>query len=111
MASSKMDLWYSGALQFAPHPTAIKRYLLKKLGPCCSECGWSEVNPWSGKIALALDHIDGDHANSSPSNFRLLCPNCHALTPTFGGLNRKTVRQGFGPCRPVADPLNIPDYD
>ncbi len=39
---------------------------------------------WMGKpIPLELEHIDGDPANNSIDNLTLLCPNCHALTPTF----------------------------
>ncbi len=32
--------------------------------------------------------IYGDVATNRPENLRLLCPNCHALTDTFGALNR-----------------------
>jgi hypothetical protein len=40
-----------------------------------------------GPIPLELDHVDGDRRNNDPSNLRLLCPNCHALTPTYRGRN------------------------
>jgi hypothetical protein len=53
----------------------------------CSACKretWLE-NP----IPLELDHIDGNHSNNNLSNLRLLCPNCHALTPTYRGKNKK----------------------
>lgn len=43
---------------------------------------------WNGKpIPLELDHVDGDRANNLLENLRLLCPNCHALTPTYRGRN------------------------
>lgn len=46
----------------------------------CEECGISE---WMGKPApLELDHIDGNHYNNELVNLKILCPNCHALTPT-----------------------------
>ena len=52
----------------------------------CSECG---IRKWRGVPApLQLDHVDGNRLNNMISNIRLLCPNCHALTPTFGGRNR-----------------------
>lgn len=56
-------------------------------GDLCLEC----KNPpiWNGKhITLQVDHIDGDRNNNDPSNWRLLCPNCHSQTETFGTKNR-----------------------
>jgi len=53
----------------------------------CSSCHLSE---WLGKdIPLELDHINGDHNDNSLDNIRLLCPNCHALTDTYRGKNKK----------------------
>jgi len=40
-------------------------------------------------IPLELDHIDGNHQNNALDNLRLLCPNCHSLTPTFRGKNKR----------------------
>jgi len=67
----------------------IRTYLVEKFGNKCSnpKCGWSEVNPTTGKVPIQIDHIDGDYTNNSESNLRLLCPNCHSLTPTYGALN------------------------
>jgi len=43
---------------------------------------------WNGQpISLELDHIDGDRTNNTFVNLRLLCPNCHAQTPTYRGRN------------------------
>lgn len=51
------------------------------LEPKCDMCGHSR---WlDGEIPLQLDHKDGDKENNSLSNLRLLCPNCHALTPQY----------------------------
>ena len=55
--------------------------------PLCSNCGFAT---WLGKpIPLELDHRDGDRNNQELENLRLLCPNCHALTPTYRGRNRR----------------------
>ncbi len=39
-------------------------------------------------MPVEVEHIDGDWRNNRLENLILLCPNCHALTPTFRGLNR-----------------------
>jgi hypothetical protein len=51
----------------------------------CERC---QRTTWQGAaIPLELDHIDGDRTNNLLENLRLLCPNCHALTPTYRGRN------------------------
>ena len=53
----------------------------------CECCGLSE---WLEEpIPLELDHIDGDHYNNMLENLKILCPNCHAKTPTYRGKNKK----------------------
>lgn len=48
----------------------------------CSECSLQPL--WNNKkLTLQLDHIDGDRADNSLKNLRLLCPNCHTQTHTF----------------------------
>lgn len=50
------------------------------------DCGLTE---WKGKpISLQLDHINGDKFDHRTENLRLLCPNCHSQTETFGGRNK-----------------------
>lgn len=66
----------------------IARYLLKKFNGCCSLCGWHEVNPVTKAVPLEIDHIDGDANNNNEMNLRLLCPNCHSLTPNYRNLNK-----------------------
>ena len=52
----------------------------------CYNCEQSE---WLGNpIPLELEHIDGNHQNNTLDNLTLLCPNCHALTPTYRGKNK-----------------------
>ena len=53
----------------------------------CSSC---RLDLWMDQpIPRELDHIDGNHRNNALDNLRLLCPNCHALTPTFRGKNKR----------------------
>jgi 5-methylcytosine-specific restriction endonuclease McrA len=66
----------------------IRRYLIEKHGEKCMECGWDKKNPITNTVPLDMDHIDGDHENNVLTNLKLLCPNCHSLTPTYKGLNR-----------------------
>lgn len=64
---------------------ARRRYLLRENGHRCWMCG---IEEWQGKPApLQLDHIDGNSDDSSRGNLRILCANCHALTPTWGHRN------------------------
>jgi hypothetical protein len=72
------------------------------LEPRCDRCRrrrWLDV-----PIPLELDHIDGDRTNNLLENLRVLCPNCHALTPTYRGRNigRTLPAPPDGPLHPDA---------
>lgn len=70
----------------------VKRYLREINDNRCQQCGWSEVNPFTGIVPLEADHIDGNHHNNKIDNLRLVCPNCHSLTSTYRALNRGSGR-------------------
>lgn len=72
--------------------TFVKRWLIESYGNRCCLCGWCEINKKSDKVPVQVDHIDGDPENHRPENLRLLCPNCHSLTPNYGALNRGNGR-------------------
>jgi hypothetical protein len=76
------------------YPLSIRKYLLEQCNYKCIQCGWGEINPYTKKTALQLDHIDGDRTNNRPENLRILCPNCHSLTPNWMGCNRKIFDNG-----------------
>jgi len=69
-----------------------KKYLIDKFGEKCMNCGWGEKNPTTGKVPIELEHIDGHHQNNNLKNLKLLCPNCHSLTPTYKALNKGNGR-------------------
>ena len=71
----------------------LKRYLINKFGENCSICGWMEKHPVTLRVPLEVDHIDGAGENNNENNLRLLCPNCHALTPNFRNLNKGKGRE------------------
>lgn len=77
----------------------IKTYLRRRCGDKCELCGWSKINPKTGKVPLVADHIDGNWQNNVETNLRLLCPNCDSLTPTYGGLNRGKGRNNRIPSK------------
>lgn len=64
-----------------------KNYLIELHGEKCMDCGWCQINPISNKIPIELEHIDGNSENNKLDNLKLLCPNCHSLTPTDRALN------------------------
>lgn len=71
----------------------VKKYLRRKYKDKCCLCGWSRINPKTGKVPLVADHIDGNWQNNKETNLRLICPNCDALSPTYAALNKGNGRK------------------
>lgn len=69
----------------------VRQALVLSRGQRCEECGWDKVNPVSGRVPLHADHVHGDRTRNRPEDVRLLCPNCHALTPNYQHLNNPDV--------------------
>lgn len=65
----------------------IKTYLFEKYDNKCARCGWGEINIYTNKVPLEVEHIDGNFKNNNENNLTLLCPNCHSLTSTYKGTN------------------------
>lgn len=70
----------------------IKAYLIEKHGEKCMKCGWNERHPFTDKVPIQLNHIDGNSSNNKLTNVEIICPNCHSLTPTYGALNKGNGR-------------------
>lgn len=67
----------------------LKNRLLRE-GLLERKCSFCNLSTWLGKeIPLELDHINGINKDNTLTNLRLLCPNCHTLTPTYRGKNIK----------------------
>lgn len=65
----------------------LKHYLEDKFGSKCSLCGWDKMSIFTGRVPLEIDHINGDSEDNREENLRIICPNCHALSPNYRNLN------------------------
>lgn len=53
----------------------------------CYSCGLTE---WLGHaVPLELEHINGNRFDNRIENLTIICPNCHALTSTYRGKNKR----------------------
>jgi endogenous inhibitor of DNA gyrase (YacG/DUF329 family) len=77
-------------------PEYIERWWFATYGEQWIQCGWAVRRRIDGRIPLSWDHIDGDCSNNRRANLRPLCSNCHALTDTYGSLNKVSRRKRWG---------------
>ena len=99
-AATKSNYYGSGNYKYKPseifckNSPATQRVLRTYVERCkpliyeCAICGF-DGEGWEGKIALELDHVNGDNTDNRIENLRYLCPNCHASTDTYRGRNKR----------------------
>ena len=86
--TSLEDLLVSDCVSGVTTAKLKTRLLLKGLlDRRCYRCGLTE---WQGQpIPLELEHTNGNRLDNRIENLSLLCPNCHALTSTYRGRNKR----------------------
>lgn len=66
----------------------LKKRLIRE-GLKENKCEICKQTTWLNEpIPLELDHINGITTDNRLENLRIICPNCHALTPTYRGKNK-----------------------
>lgn len=92
--SKKIESWlsgqWSGASSNNPENLSkiIKLWIIQQANYSCHVCGFNERHPVDNSCIIEVDHIDGNSSNHDKDNLVALCPNHHALTPTYRGRNR-----------------------
>ena len=82
-------LAYTGENKHHSYDRLLKAIIIEQnphgeTGRACWHCGWEEENPFTGRIPIQINHIDGDPLNNKISNLEIVCPNCHSLGEFFG---------------------------
>lgn len=70
----------------------VRRYIMEKYNKSCQECGCNKINPFSNSPVVQIEHKNGISGDCSEKNLTLLCPTCHAMTSTYGALNKGNGR-------------------
>lgn len=88
-------LWPQRPLRELKSKQSVRLRLISLRGHRCQKCDLTE---WLGRpIALETEHIDGNKRNNAENNLLLLCPNCHATTPTWRRTKKSVWRNADAP--------------
>jgi hypothetical protein len=82
---------YDGRDSNYPSSGSVKKRLYKESlkEPKCELCNITE---WNGfELSFHLDHINGQPWDNRLENLRIVCPNCHSQTETYGGKNKERI--------------------
>ena len=67
-----------------------RRIIIHEQENKCNNCA---LDKWLEQpLVLEIDHINGQNKDHRRENMVALCPNCHSLTPTWRGRNKKLKR-------------------
>ena len=91
--SNHIDTDYILNGNYPQYPTyKLKLRLIKEgyIEDKCSICGWDKKPEGREYTPCELDHINGNPTDHRLENLRLICPNCHSLTPTYRFRRGKT---------------------
>lgn len=90
----KIKAWHEDSTiannKYGQVPAFLRKYLISEAGYKCTEISCTSTD-FEGVI-LEIDHIDGKADNNSPENLRVVCPQCHALSPFHRALNKNSSR-------------------
>ena len=79
--------------------SSIRSFMLWKSNYKCMSCGYDKKRACGASI-LEVDHVDGNHDNNNLGNLRVLCPNCHALTPKYRNWSNEGNKKRASSLRP-----------
>lgn len=97
------DVFISNGLYSNTKPIKCRIIKEKLIDYKCKICN---IDSWNGqKLSLHLDHINGINTDNTLENLRFLCPNCHSLTSTYCGKNKKNKRQRLNFCLLCNNPI------